>query len=268
MIVPAYTAPATWMAVALTGARPIAVDVDRNSGLIDPQAAAAAIGPRTAALIGVHLFGRLAPMGDLRTLTDRHSLLLVEDAAHAHGASEGAARVGTVGDAAAFSFYPTKPLGALGDAGAIVTDDQQLANTVRRLRCNGQGWPPADAIDVGPNSRLDELQAAVLRSRLVALDHTLERLRSLGRRYRSSLEDASGVGLPEPPHHAREPAWHQFVITHPRRDQLRTELAALGIGTAVHYQPIPPQLTAFGASGSFPAALELSARALSLPFDP
>lgn len=268
VIVPAYTAPATWMAVALTGAQPVGADVDPRTGLIDPNAVSAAIGPRAAALVGVHLFGRLAPMDALRELADRHGLLLVEDAAHAHGANEGATRVGTVSDAAAFSFYPTKLLGALGDAGAVVTDDRQLAGEVRRLRSYGQGWPPADAPDVGPNSRLDELQAAVLRGQLGALDRTLARLRSLGRRYRAGLAGAPDVGLPQPSTEGREPAWHQFVITHSHRDALRSELAALGVGTAVHYQPIPPQLTAFDCAGSFPAAAGLSGRVLSLPFDP
>ena len=268
VIVPAYTAPATWMAVALTGARPVGADVDPRTGLIDPSAASAAIGARVAALIGVHLFGRLAPMDALRELADRHGLLLVEDAAHAHGANEGATRVGTIGDAAAFSFYPTKLLGALGDAGAVITDDPQLASAIRQLRSYGQGWPAGDAARAGPSSRLDELQAAVLREQLAALDHTLERVRSLGRRYRAGLQAAPGIGLPQPPPNQREPAWHQFVITHPQRDAMRAAIAELGIGSAVHYQTLPPQLTAFDCADSFPSAIELSGHALSLPFDP
>lgn len=270
VIVPAYTAPATWMAVALSGARPVGADVDSHTGLIDPQAVSAAIGPRTAALVGVHLFGRLAPMTGLRELAGRHGLLLVEDAAHAHGAHEDGTRVGSVGDAAAFSFYPTKLLGALGDAGAVVTDDERLASTVRRLRCYGQGWPPGDAAAIGPNSRLDELQAAVLREQLAHLDETRARLSDLGGRYRTALEGIPTIGLPPRPRGrdgGGEPAWHQFVITHPQRDALRDAIAARGVGTAVHYQPIPPQLGVFRSSDPFPSSTELSRRALSLPFD-
>lgn len=185
VIVPAYTSPATWMAVAWSGAHPVGADVDPRTGLVDPEAVRAAIGPRTGALIAVHLFGRLAPMAPLRQVADDHGLLLVEDAAHAHGCDEGSGRAGGLGDAAAFSFYPTKLLGALGDAGAVVTGDARLATTERRLRSYGQGSPPGDAAMVGANSRLDEMQAAVLRSQLQDLPDRRERLRALGRRYRA-----------------------------------------------------------------------------------
>jgi len=268
VIVPAYTAPATWMAVALTGARPVGADVDSRTGLVDPRAVGAAISPRTAALVGVHLFGRLAPMASLRALADRDGLLLVEDASHAHGAREGELRVGAIGDATAFSFYPTKLLGALGDAGAVTTDDEQLARAVRQLRCYGQGSPPSDAVAIGPNSRLDELQAAVLRSRLAELEPALNRLRALGRRYRDALASAPELGLPQPAADGREPAWHQFVVTHRARDGLRAEMARRGVGSAVHYQPLPPRLSAFAGSGGFSAAENLSRLVLSLPFDP
>ena len=267
VVVPAYTASATWMAVSLCGARPVGADVDPETGLVDARAASAAIGPRTAALIGVHLFGRLAPMRDLRALADRHRLLLLEDAAQAHGAHEDGVAVGELGDAAAFSFYPTKLLGALGDAGAVITDDERLAAAVRSLRCYGQGWPLADAEAVGSNSRLDELQAATLRSRLEDLPEVLARLRSLGERYRSALEGSPDLELPELPASGREPAWHQFVVRSPERDDLRAELARRGVGTAVHYDPIPPQLSVFACAEDFPAACELSRTAMSLPFD-
>jgi dTDP-3-amino-3,4,6-trideoxy-alpha-D-glucose transaminase len=195
VIVPAYTAPATWMAVALTGASPV-----------DPDPMRALIGPRTVALIAVHLFGRLAPMRALRELADRHGLLLVEDAAHAHGADEGDVRAGELGDATAFSFYPTKLLGAVGEAGAVVTEDEQLAVSVRRLRSYGQGWPPGDAEAVGGNSRLDELQAAALRAQLDGLSGALERLRSLGGRYRAALAGLPALDLPRPAGTGLEPA--------------------------------------------------------------
>ena len=268
VVVPAYTASATWMAVALCGAKPVGADVDPQTGLVEIEAASAAIGPRTAALVAVHLFARLAPMRGLRALADRHGLLLLEDAAQAHGASENGVAVAELGDAAAFSFYPTKLLGALGEAGAVVTDDEQLAAAVRRLRSYGQGWPLADAEAAGVNSRLDEVQAAALRARLQELPRTLARLRSLGERYRTALERSSDFQLPERPAlEPREPAWHQFVIRSPERDELRAELARRGVGTAIHYEPIPPQLSVFACAEAFPSACELSRTATSLPFD-
>jgi dTDP-3-amino-3,4,6-trideoxy-alpha-D-glucose transaminase len=266
VLVPAYTAAATWTAVASTGAVPVGVDADEASGLIDVGAVRAALGPRTAALIAVHLFGRLAPMRELRRLADSAGLLLVEDAAHAHGAAEAGIRVGELGDACAFSFYPTKLLGAFGDAGAITTADEALAARARMLRSYGQGWPPGDAATAGLSSRLDELQAAVLRVRLRRLDEARSRLRELGRRYRDLLEEAPGLGLAPAPADG-EPAWHQFTVTHEHRDRLRSELAARGVGTAVHYAPLPPQLSAFGAAGAFPRAERMSRMIVSLPFD-
>ena len=268
MIVPAYTAAATWTAVASTGAVPVGADVDAGTGLIDPAAVRAALGPRTAGVIAVHLFGRLAPMRELRELADRASAQLIEDAAHAHGAREGALRVGELADAAAFSFYPTKLLGALGDAGAITTADPQLAARARLLRSYGQGWPPGDAETAGLSSRLDEIQAAVLRVRLRGLDAALARLRALAGRYRELLAGAPELALPPRPAGGEEPAWHQFTVTHGRREELRAELASQGVGSAVHYATLPPQLSAFGAGGGFPRAEALSRSIVSLPFDP
>jgi dTDP-4-amino-4,6-dideoxygalactose transaminase len=227
----------------------------------------AALGPRSRALVAVHLFGRFAPMDELRRLTDRHGLLLVEDAAHAAGLGEGPARAGALGDAAAFSFYPTKVLAALGDGGAVVTGDAELAAGVRRLRSYGwsewQGAAPAP----GVNSRLDEIQAAVLRVRLGELPPLHERLRKLAGAYRRELAPASGLSLPAAPACGEIP-WHQFVISHPERDRLRAALRARGIATAVHYEPLPPHLEAFGTQTGFPEATALAASALSLPFDP
>ncbi len=268
VIVPAYTAAATWMAVAWIGARPVGADVDPATGVIDPLAVAAAIGARTRAIIAVHLFGRLAPAGDLRDLAHAHGLALVEDAAHAHGVDEGAGPAGSFGTAAAFSFYPTKILGAIGDAGAVVTADRGLAESVRRLRAYGWSSWQGDSPAIGSNSRLDEAQAAVLRAKLPRLPATLERLSAIGRRYRKALQGAADLELAPAPAGDHEPPWHQFVVTHPARDLLRTELRRRGIGTAVHYDPIPPSLGAFAPSPSFPAAENLARRALSLPCDP
>jgi dTDP-3-amino-3,4,6-trideoxy-alpha-D-glucose transaminase len=270
VIVPAYTASATWMAVALCGARPVGADVDPDTGLVEVESVRAAIGPHAAALIAVHLFGRLAPMSGLRDLADRYGLLLVEDASHAHGAREAELGVGALADATAFSFYPTKLLGALGEAGAVVTDDERLADGVRRLRSYGQGWPLGDASSPGPNSRLDELQAAVLREGLPDLGRALARVRALGRRYRAALQGAHNIDVPPLPGDGdgEEPAWHRFVIRSDQRDLLLGELAERGIGTAVHYRPVPPQLSVFGQSGMYPSAERLSRQALSLPCDP
>jgi dTDP-4-amino-4,6-dideoxygalactose transaminase len=255
------------MAVAAAGATPVGLDVDPDTGLIPPAAVRAAAGPRSRAVIAVHLFGRLAPMAELRRLSSRHGLLLVEDAAHAAGVTEGAGRAGSLGDAAAFSFYPTKPLGALGDGGAVTTDDAELAAAVRRLRSYGWSEWQGQAETPGVNSRLDEIQAAVLRAQLTGLEATHARLRRLATLYRSRLRDLAGLGLPPAPP-SSEPPWHQFVVRHDARVRLADELGRRYIGTAVHYDPIPPQLAAFAPPASFPAAENLARRVLSLPFDP
>ena len=174
VIVPAHTFVATALAVMHAGATPVCVDVDRRSGLIDPGAVAEAIGPATAAVLGVHLYGQTCAIEPLRALARRHGLLLLEDAAQAHGATYRAARAGSLGHAAAFSFYPSKNLGALGDGGAICTDDEAVANKARRLRDLGRG---ADSIHRVPgyNERLDGLQAAFLRTKLPYLDEWTRR---------------------------------------------------------------------------------------------
>lgn len=264
VVVPAYTAAATWMAVASVGATPVGADVDADTGLIDPGAARAACGPRTVAVIAVHLFGRLAPVEELRSLG---GLLSIEDAAHAPGVDEGDGPAGSLGDVAAFSFYPTKTLSGLGDGGAVVTSDAGLAAAVRRLRSYGWSEWQGQADAPGVNSRLDEIQAAVLRARLAGLPAAHARLRKLASLYRDGLASLDQLALPPAPP-AGETPWHQFVMRHPRRDTLRAALAERGIGTAIHYEPIPPALRAFGRAGEFPLAEALAARALSLPFDP
>ena len=268
VIVPAYTAPATWMAVAWIGGVPVGADVDPLTGLVDPDLAAKQIGSRTKAIVAVHLFGRLAAVADLRAFAAGHGLPVVEDAAHAHAIDDGSGPAGSLADAGAFSFYPTKLLGALGDAGAVVTDDDRLAAAVRRLRSYGWSSWGGDSSAVGTNSRLDELQAAVLRAKLARLGDAQSRLRALAGRYRDALSGLPGLELPQAPPGGEEPPWHQFVVAHPDRARLREELQRRGIGTAVHYDPIPPRLSVFGSSGEFPAAESLARRAVSLPFDP
>ncbi len=267
VVVPAQTAPATWIAVTIVGAEPVGVDVDPVNGMVDVAAVQAGVGERTRAVIAVHLFGRLADIGALRAVCGQRGLLLIEDAAHAAGVSEGEGPAGSLADAAAFSFYPTKTLGGIGDGGAVVTDDAGLADAVRRLRSYGWSEWQGQIESPGVNSRLDELQAAVLRARLAELPAVHARLRELGTRYREALGALGGVALPPLPASGEEPPWHQFVLRCSRRDELRRALGERGIGTAVHYEPIPPALRVFGCGERFPVALDLAARSLSLPFD-
>jgi dTDP-4-amino-4,6-dideoxygalactose transaminase len=270
VLVPAYTAVATWMAVNLVGATPIGVDIDPSTFTIDPERAAAAVTERSKALIAVHLFGQPADMRPLATLARNRDLILIEDAAQAHGARYDGAAVGSLGDAAAFSFYPTKNLGAVGDGGAVVTNDPELADRVRLLRA--YGWRDRSESEVlGLNSRLDELQAAILRVKLGRLDLWNKRRRAIANEYCTALREKSSVVLPRVPDWA-EPAWHLFVIRHERRNALSDSLSATGIGTLVHYDPLPHMTRAYQEKGwghgAFPVAESLAATALSLPLSP
>jgi dTDP-4-amino-4,6-dideoxygalactose transaminase len=266
VMVPAMTAVATWMAVCQIGAVPIGVDIEPVRNAIDPVLAEAALTPRTRALVAVHLFGMPADMPALAELARRAGIALVEDAAQAHGAQLAGRCAGTMGDVAAFSFYPTKNLGAVGDAGAVTTSDAALADRLAMLR--QYGWRSHDDSEViGVNARLDEVQAALLRVALSRLDGETARRRSAAASYLEALAGAPGVELPaQIP--ACEPAWHQFVIRHERRDELMAGLAQLGIGTAVHYRVPPPLQSAFATptgAGRFPLAERHAATALSLP---
>jgi dTDP-3-amino-3,4,6-trideoxy-alpha-D-glucose transaminase len=271
VVVPAYTAVATWMAVSLVGAIPIGVDVDPDTFNVSPAGVERAVGPRTRAVIGVDLFGQPADWDALADVARRRSILLYADAAQAHGARLGGRRVGSLARATTFSFYPTKNLAALGDGGAVTTDDLALANRLRLLRI--YGWRRRGESEVkGLNSRLDELHAAVLRVRLARLDTWNERRRKLADRYREALSDASGdVGVPTPALGA-EHVWHQFVITHRFRDELRDGLGKRDVDSLVHYDPLPHLTRAYRldgwAEGQLPVAEGLAGRALSLPMDP
>ncbi len=265
VLVPGYTAVATWMAVSLTGARPVGVDVDPVTFAIDPALLDAACSPRTRAVVPVHLCGRPADLDALAAWAAARDVLLVEDACQAHGATWDGRRVGSLGVAGAFSFYPTKNLGALGDGGAVVTDDDALADRLRLLRT--YGWRArGDSEIVGDNSRLDELQAAFLRVRLPRLDACNARRRELASRYLAGLDGCAGLTLPAG---SEGSVWHLFVVAHPERDALRAALAARGVGTLVHYE-IPPHLTqAYAAAGfSLPVTERLARSVLSLPLHP
>jgi len=271
VIVPAHTFVATWLAVTRVGAVIVPVDVDPRSLLIEASAAVAACTSRTAAIVPVHLYGNPVDFSRLEGLADVSGLFLLEDAAQAHGAAIGDRSVGSLGDAAGFSFYPAKNLGAFGDGGAIATDDEELATSARRLRNYGA---PAkyEFIEAGHNSRLDELQAAFLRTKLRVVVEWNKRRELVARRYLRELESLSDVTLPGVNSREATPAWHVFCIRHPRRDALRAHLSARGVETLVHY-PQPPHLSpAFAhlgfSEGSFPVAEDAAATAVSLPLGP
>ncbi|GBU18087.1 MULTISPECIES: DegT/DnrJ/EryC1/StrS family aminotransferase [Methylobacterium] len=266
VIVPALTFAGTAQAVLHCGAQPRLVDVDPRSRCIDPAAAEAAITPRTAAIVPVHLFGHPADMPALTALAGRHGLAVVEDCAQSHGASLGGRPLGSFGNAAATSFYPTKNLGGVGDGGAVTTDDPALAARLRALRYYGFAGPERLSLGIGFNSRLDALQAAILGALLPHLaDGNAER-RAIAADYRARL-DLDGLGLPP---EGEGSVYHQFAVTHPRRDALAAHLAAAGIGTAVHYAPGLHRHPAFleAAAGPLPVTEALSASLLSLPIQP
>lgn len=269
VIVPSNTYIATWLAVNYAGAAPVPVEPDESTYNIDPIRIKAAITPQTKAIIVVHLYGQPADMDAINAIAKKHNLKVIEDAAQAHGARYKGKRVGSLGDAAGFSFYPGKNLGALGDGGAVTTNDADLADKVRVL-CNYGSRVKYHNEVKGFNSRLDELQAAFLREKLKQLDEWNERRAKVAKRYLDCLAGKS-LGLPFIPDWC-SPAWHLFVIRHPRRDQLQRTLGDAGIGTLVHY-PIPPHLqVAYKADGwtkgSFPIAEQMADELLSLPMGP
>jgi dTDP-4-amino-4,6-dideoxygalactose transaminase len=260
----------TALAVQRAGARPIFADLDPESLNVSPAAVERALTARTKALLPVHLYGRPADLDPLLDLARRRGIPLVEDACQAHGAQYRGRTVGTIGDAGALSFYPTKNLGALGDGGAILVNDTGLAARLRRLRNGGQSDRYRHEDAGGINSRLDEVQAAVLRAKLWHLDAWIERRRTIAGLYLKELQ-GTGLGLPGEPPHGRS-AWHLFVVRHPRRDALVAALAEKGVGTLIHY-PIPLHLQpAFGAlggaRGDFPVAEKAADEILSLPLYP
>jgi dTDP-4-amino-4,6-dideoxygalactose transaminase len=269
VIVPAHTFVATWLAVTHCGAVPVPVDVDLATYAIDATRLEAAITPRVRAVVPVHLYGNPAPINDIVDVCAAHGVAVVEDAAQAHGARLDGRRLGAHGAAAAWSFYPGKNLGAYGDAGAITTNSSQLADRLRLLR--NYGSPVRYVHDLpGFNSRLDPLQAALLRVKLAHLDEWNQRRGDIARSYFRGLA-GSGVVLPAIAECA-EPVWHLFCVRHPMRDGLRRLLHAAGIETLVHY-PTPPHLQqaykVLGHSqGSFPCAEEVAATVFSLPIGP
>jgi dTDP-4-amino-4,6-dideoxygalactose transaminase len=269
VIVPSNTYIATWLAVTYAGARVVPVEPLPETANIDPARIESAITDRTRAILAVHLYGQPAEMEPIREIASRHGLRVIEDAAQAHGARYHGARAGALGDAAGFSFYPGKNLGALGDGGAVTTDDGELADAIRKLRNYGSIVKYRHD-EQGFNSRLDELQAAILRVKLRQLETWNARRVAVARRYLTALADIPSLALPHVVDGA-EPAWHLFVVQHARRDELQARLAAAGVGTLIHY-PIPPHRSGAYASEhgdrGLPLADMLAARVLSLPMGP
>ena len=269
VIVPSNTYIASWLAVSYVGATPVPVEPDERTYNIDPARIAAAITPRTKAIMAVHLYGQSADMEPIVALAAEHGLRVVEDAAQAHGATYKGRQVGSLGDAAGWSFYPGKNLGALGDAGAVTTNDLAIDERVRLLRNYGSRIKYVNEVK-GQNSRLDELQAAVLKVKLRKLDEWNMRRRRIAQLYLEELSDKTLV-LPQVPDWTT-PAWHLFVVQSEGRDGLAERLKERGIETLIHY-PIPPHLqTAYQelgyGPGSFPISEGLHERVLSLPMGP
>ncbi|MFN2225996.1 MAG: DegT/DnrJ/EryC1/StrS family aminotransferase [Anaerolineae bacterium] len=270
VVVPALTAAFTALAVSMAGATPVFADVDPQRYTLDPAAFEAAITPRTAAVVPVHLYGCPADMVPIGEIARRHGLLVLEDAAQAHGARYQGRRAGGLGDAAAFSFYPSKNLGAYGDAGAVVTDDADLAAKVRMLRHGGQRSTYEHEL-LGTNSRLDEIQAAILRAKLPHLDRWNNRRRALAVRYGVGLRECADLELPAVPDGV-EHVYHLYVVRTPLRDALRGYLAGTGVNTGIHYPQCVHLQEAYAhlgyEPGSCPHAEAAVAEILSLPIFP
>lgn len=270
VIIPANTFIATAEAVSRIGAVPVPVDVDADHLLMDPAAVDDAITPRTRAIVPVHLYGQTAPMEALAQVAARRGVLLVEDAAQSQGATSAAGRAGALGVAAATSFYPGKNLGAAGDAGAVLTDDPAVAALVRTLGAHGSSTKYVHD-HVGINSRLDAVQAAVLSAKLRRLDGWNAARRAAATRYAELLAAVPGVRAPVS-RPENDDVWHLYVVQVDERDRVLAELAAAGIGAAIHY-PTPVHLTGAYASlgyraGDFPVAEAAAGRILSLPMYP
>lgn len=261
---------ATLLAVSMVGATPVMVEPDPRTHNMDPAAIKAAITPRTRVVLPTHLYGQPADLDPILAVCRRHGLKLVEDAAQAHGARYKGKRIGAHGDAVTWSFYPTKNLGAMGDGGAVTTDDPALAERIRMLGNYGSTVRYVNETR-GTNSRLDPLQAAVLRVKLRHLDTWNDRRRAIADLYGRALAGSGAVSLPHVPDWS-DPVWHLYVVRTPDRATLQAALADAGVQTLIHY-PIPPHLQQAYADmghtrGAFPVAETLADEVLSLPIGP
>ena len=268
VIVPGHTFIASALAVAHVGATPVLCDVEAGTGLIDPDAARAAVGPRTAAILAVHIYGQTCNMAALEAFAKPAGLLVLEDAAQAHGARYRERRAGSLGAAAGFSFYPSKNLGAMGDGGAVCTNDEVLAARIRRLRNLGQR-AKGEHVELGYNERLDALQAALLRVKLPYLDGWNAARRRHASRYRELLPAMAEVV------EERDDSpsiYHLFPVRFERRDVVAAALRASGIETGIHYAPAVHQHPAWHGRalvhGDLPQSEAWAAEELSLPMHP
>ncbi|HEY0080057.1 MAG TPA: DegT/DnrJ/EryC1/StrS family aminotransferase [Pyrinomonadaceae bacterium] len=262
------TAGYTALAIRMAGGLPIFADIDPQTYTLNPDSVERAITPHTRAIVPVHLYGQMADMDAIKRLAEHHDLVVIEDAAQAHGALSGGRRAGAHGHAAAFSFYPTKNLGAYGDGGAVTSDDLKLIERVKVLRQGGHPEAMRGKV-VGANSRLDELQAAVLRVKLKHLDRWNKVRRELAEEYKSFFDRRSGILPPS----ANEPdahVFHLYVVQHPERERLIAHLKHRGIQTMIHYPELLHRQPLFrsSAQGSLPVAESLVGKILSLPLHP
>lgn len=268
VIVSSHTFIATWLAASLVGAKPVPVEPAKGSFLIDPERIISSITSRTKAIVVVHLYGEPVDMDSVRAIADKHRIPLIEDAAQAHGALYKGKKTGGLGDAAAFSFYPTKNLGAFGDGGFITTNDEKLFRKVQLLRNYGSNKKYIHDC-IGGNSRLDPLQAAILQVKLPRLDAWNKHRRKLAAVYQRELEGCPNIELPIPPSE-NESAWHLYVLRAQNRNDLQDALSRKGVETLIHY-PVPCHQTgaykdAEGKNISLPITEKICREILSLPF--
>jgi len=264
VIVPANTYIASILAITENRLKPVLVEPDEATFNLCPEKTAAAITPNTKAIVSVHLYGQISPMPELMQLADKHGLMVLEDAAQAHGASIDGRKAGSWGHAAGFSFYPGKNLGALGDAGAVTTDDEELAKTIRALGNYGS-HKKYENLYQGVNSRLDEMQAAMLRVKLGHLDEEIEKRRTVAEYYLSNIDNPK-IQLPALKEYESH-VWHLFVVKTRNRDKLQSYMEEKGVKTLIHYPTAPHRQSAYKAwiKKSLPLTEEIHKSVLSLP---
>lgn len=270
VIVPSNTYIASWLAVTQAGAKIIPVEPDADTFNISARAIAKAITRKTKAIMPVHLYGQAADMQPILELAEAHNLIVIDDCAQAHGALYDGKRVGSLAHASAFSFYPGKNLGALGDGGAVTTNSPDIANKVKALRNYGSLEKYRNDIQ-GTNSRLDEIQAAFLRAKLAHLDNWNERRREIASAYSNGLRDINGLKLPVIRNEENH-VWHLYVVRVKKRDNVADALKDKGIATLIHYPVAPHMQKAYAdlgyGEGAFPVAEQMHKEVLSLPMHP